>query len=145
MPTTQSPAQPDLASAEDRLYQFTRAIVGATRTASVSQLQRRLGISYSHAGSLVERMVREGVITAANARGLRQDVQAALAPSHQVQALLDTLRAIVMETMDFSPARRYDESYLPGKLIEQAQAALAPFGAQVAPVLPSQPLEEVPA
>ena len=114
MPTTQSPAQPDLASAEDRLYQFARAIVGATRTA-------------------------------ANARGLRQDVQAALAPSPQVQALLDTLRAIVMETMDFSPARRYDESYLPGKLIEQAQAALAPFGAQVAPVLPSQPVEEVPA
>jgi hypothetical protein len=113
VPTTQSPAQPDLASAEDRLYQFARAIVGATRTA--------------------------------NARGLRQDVQAALAPSPQVQALLDTLRAIVMETMDFSPARRYDESYLPGKLIEQAQAALAPFGAQVAPVLPSQPVEEVPA
>ena len=50
-----------------------------------------------------------------------------------------------METMDFSPARRYDESYLPGKLIEQAQAALAPFGAQVAPVLPSQPVEAVPA
>ena len=114
MPTTQSPAQPDLASAEDRLYQFARAIVGATRTA-------------------------------ANARGLRQDVQAALAPSPQVQVLLDTLRAIVMETMDFSPACRYDESYLPGKLIEQAQAALAPFGAQVAPVLPSQPVEAVPA
>ena len=113
MPTTQSPEQPDLASAEDRLYQFASAIVGATRTA--------------------------------NARGLRQDVQAALAPSPQVQALLDTLRAIVMETMDFSPACRYDESYLPGKLIEQAQAALAPFGAQVAPVLPSQPVEEVPA
>ena len=40
-------------------------------------------------------------------------------------ALIAALRAIVLETMDFSPVRpRSSDSYLPAGLIEAAQVAL---------------------
>lgn len=49
-------------------------------------------------------------------------------------ALLGTLACIVLETMDYSPARRISaDSYLPPTLVEQAQQALAAYGRRIQP------------
>jgi S-DNA-T family DNA segregation ATPase FtsK/SpoIIIE len=44
----------------------------ATSKASTSYIQRRLGIGYNRAASLIERMEKEGVISAANHAGKRE-------------------------------------------------------------------------
>lgn len=47
-------------------------------------------------------------------------------------ALIAILTRIVMETMDYPPARPYDpESHLPANLIEDAQRVLNEYGARV--------------
>ncbi|GAA4657672.1 hypothetical protein GCM10023262_00880 [Bartonella pachyuromydis] len=51
---------------EDNFYSQTVAIVLRDRKVSTSYIQRRLGIGYNHAASLIERMEAEGVISAAN-------------------------------------------------------------------------------
>jgi len=44
-------------------------------------------------------------------------------------ALIAALQSIVLETMPYPPVRPYSsESYLPEKLVEQAQQALAAYG-----------------
>jgi len=49
-------------------------------------------------------------------------------------ALLGTLACIVLETMDYSPAQRIDaDSYLPERLIAQAQQALSGYGLSINP------------
>ena len=49
------------------------------------------------------------------------------------QQLINALRAIVLETMDFAPQRHHDsDSFLPVPLIDAAQAALAQYDAQIA-------------
>ena len=61
------------------LYDQAVAVVTRDRKASTSYIQRRLQIGYNRAASLIERMEREGVVTAANHAGKR-DILAAPPP-----------------------------------------------------------------
>ncbi|MFN0219856.1 MAG: DNA translocase FtsK 4TM domain-containing protein [Hyphomicrobium sp.] len=54
------------------LFDRAVAIVMRDRKASTSYLQRRLSIGYNRAADLIERMEREGMITAANTVGKRE-------------------------------------------------------------------------
>jgi S-DNA-T family DNA segregation ATPase FtsK/SpoIIIE len=53
------------------LYDQAVAVVTRDRKASTSYIQRRLQIGYNRAASLIERMEKEGVVTAANHAGKR--------------------------------------------------------------------------
>ena len=55
----------------NELYDQAVAVVTRDRKASTSYIQRRLQIGYNRAASLIERMEREGVVTAANHAGKR--------------------------------------------------------------------------
>ncbi len=55
----------------DDLYDQAVAVVTRDRKASTSYIQRRLQIGYNRAASLIEKMEREGVVTAANHAGKR--------------------------------------------------------------------------
>jgi S-DNA-T family DNA segregation ATPase FtsK/SpoIIIE len=59
-------------SSGDELYDQAVATVLRDRKASTSYVQRRLGIGYNRAASLVERMEKEGLIGAANHAGKRE-------------------------------------------------------------------------
>jgi S-DNA-T family DNA segregation ATPase FtsK/SpoIIIE len=63
----------------DELYDRAVAVVTRDRKASTSYIQRRLQIGYNRAASLMEKMEREGVVTAANHAGKR-DILAAPPP-----------------------------------------------------------------
>ncbi|HXG78981.1 MAG TPA: DNA translocase FtsK [Methyloceanibacter sp.] len=56
----------------NELYDQAVAIVLRDRKASTSYVQRRLGIGYNRAASLIERMEKEGLISAANHAGKRE-------------------------------------------------------------------------
>ena len=56
----------------DDLYDRAVAIVLRDQKASTSYLQRRLGIGYNRAADLIERMEREGVVSAPGHQGRRQ-------------------------------------------------------------------------
>lgn len=50
------------------------------------------------------------------------------------QGLLDALRAMVIEAMDYPPQRpQGDDSHLPAHMVEQGQQALALYGKRVRP------------
>jgi S-DNA-T family DNA segregation ATPase FtsK/SpoIIIE len=66
-------------SSGDDLYDRAVAVVTRDRKASTSYIQRRLQIGYNRAASLMEKMEREGVVTAANHAGKR-DILAAPPP-----------------------------------------------------------------
>jgi S-DNA-T family DNA segregation ATPase FtsK/SpoIIIE len=55
----------------DELFDRAVAIVQRDRKASTSYLQRRLQVGYNRAAGLVERMEKEGIISAANHAGKR--------------------------------------------------------------------------
>jgi S-DNA-T family DNA segregation ATPase FtsK/SpoIIIE len=55
----------------DDLYDQAVAVVTRDRKASTSYIQRRLQIGYNRAASLMEKMEREGVVSAANHAGKR--------------------------------------------------------------------------
>jgi S-DNA-T family DNA segregation ATPase FtsK/SpoIIIE len=57
---------------EDDLYDMAVAIVLRDRKASTSYIQRRLSIGYNRAADLIERMEREGLISAASSTGKRE-------------------------------------------------------------------------
>jgi S-DNA-T family DNA segregation ATPase FtsK/SpoIIIE len=57
---------------DNELYDQAVAIVLRDRKASTSYVQRRLGIGYNRAATLVERMESEGLIGAANHAGKRE-------------------------------------------------------------------------
>ena len=59
-------------ASESDLYDRAIAIVLRDRKPTVSYLQRRLSIGYNRAADLIERMEREGVISAPNAQGKRE-------------------------------------------------------------------------
>ena len=65
------PSSPATASAED-LFDRAVAIVHRDGKASTSYLQRRLGIGYNRAADLIERMEREGLISAPDSVGRRR-------------------------------------------------------------------------
>ncbi|MFT3732648.1 MAG: DNA translocase FtsK 4TM domain-containing protein [Hyphomicrobium sp.] len=59
-------------ASDDDLYDRAVAIVLRDGKASTSYLQRRLSIGYNRAADLIERMEREGLISAANSVGKRE-------------------------------------------------------------------------
>jgi S-DNA-T family DNA segregation ATPase FtsK/SpoIIIE len=56
----------------DELYDQAVAVVLRDRKVSTSYVQRRLGIGYNRAATLIERMENEGLIGAANHAGKRE-------------------------------------------------------------------------
>ncbi|WP_086471428.1 DNA translocase FtsK [Devosia lucknowensis] len=56
----------------DELYDKAVHVVLTDKKASTSYVQRRLGVGYNKAATLIERMEREGVISAANHAGKRE-------------------------------------------------------------------------
>ena len=56
----------------NNLYDQAVAVVTRDRKASTSYIQRRLQIGYNRAASLIERMEKEGVVSAANHAGKRE-------------------------------------------------------------------------
>ena len=71
-------------SSGDDLYDQAVAVVLRDRKVSTSYIQRRLGIGYNRAATLIERMENEGLIGSANHAGKREilvgDDEAAAAP-----------------------------------------------------------------
>ena len=57
---------------KDDLYEQAVAIVRNDKKASTSYIQRRLGIGYNKAASIIERMENEGVVTPADHVGRRE-------------------------------------------------------------------------
>lgn len=62
----------DYAGSGDELYDKAVHVVLTDKKASTSYVQRRLAIGYNKAATLIERMEREGVISAANHAGKRE-------------------------------------------------------------------------
>ena len=56
----------------DELYDKAVHIVLTDKKASTSYVQRRLGVGYNKAATLIERMEQEGVISPANHAGKRE-------------------------------------------------------------------------
>ncbi|WP_310649477.1 DNA translocase FtsK, partial [Candidatus Liberibacter sp.] len=56
----------------DDLYEQAVAVVLRDKKASTSYIQRRLGIGYNRAASLIERMEEEGVVSPASSTGKRE-------------------------------------------------------------------------
>ncbi len=56
----------------DDLYDQAVAVVLRDGKASTSYIQRRLGIGYNRAASLIERMEKEGIVGPANHAGKRE-------------------------------------------------------------------------
>ena len=71
VPSTDDIASGERQPAEGDLYDRAVAIVLRDRKASTSYIQRRLSIGYNRAADIIERMEREGLVTAANAVGKR--------------------------------------------------------------------------
>lgn len=59
-------------NSKDDLYEQAVSIVRSDKKASTSYIQRRLGVGYNKAASLIERMENEGVITPADHVGRRE-------------------------------------------------------------------------
>ncbi len=63
----------------DDLYDKALAVVARDKKASTSYIQRRLQIGYNRAASLIERMEKDGVVSAPNHKGVRE----VLLPDHE--------------------------------------------------------------
>lgn len=59
-------------SSGDELYDQAVAVVARDRKASTSYIQRQLSIGYNRAANIIEKMEREGVVSAANHVGKRE-------------------------------------------------------------------------
>ena len=68
----EGPAGTDALASSNDLYDQAVAVVLRDRKVSTSYIQRRLGIGYNRAASLIERMEQEGLIGAANHAGKRE-------------------------------------------------------------------------
>ena len=66
------PAGTDALAESNDIYDQAVAVVLRDRKVSTSYIQRRLGIGYNRAASLIERMEQEGLIGAANHAGKRE-------------------------------------------------------------------------
>ena len=62
----------DEKSSGDELYDKAVAVVARDRKASTSYIQRQLQIGYNRAANIIEKMEREGVVSAANRVGKRE-------------------------------------------------------------------------
>jgi S-DNA-T family DNA segregation ATPase FtsK/SpoIIIE len=63
----------------DEMYDAAVRIVTETGKASISYVQRRLQVGYNRAARMIECMEREGVVSSADHRGVRE----VLAQSHE--------------------------------------------------------------
>ncbi|AGK59640.1 cell division protein FtsK/SpoIIIE [Hyphomicrobium denitrificans 1NES1] len=72
VPPPSEPAHGGSGTGEEDLYDRAVAIVMRDGKASTSYIQRRLSIGYNRAADLIERMEREGLISAANGVGKRE-------------------------------------------------------------------------
>jgi hypothetical protein len=59
-------------SKEDQLYRRALEVLQATKRASTSHLQRRMGIGYNHAARLIDLLEERGVIGPAKGAGPRE-------------------------------------------------------------------------
>ena len=59
-------------NSKDDLYEQAVSIVRNDKKASTSYIQRRLGIGYNKAASIIERMEAEGVVSPADHVGRRE-------------------------------------------------------------------------
>jgi DNA segregation ATPase FtsK/SpoIIIE, S-DNA-T family len=66
------PGAPGIESSGDDLYDQAVAVILRDKKVSTSYVQRRLQVGYNKAASLIERMEKEGLISAANATGKRE-------------------------------------------------------------------------
>lgn len=71
VPVSETIASGERNVSEGDLYDRAVAIVLRDRKASTSYIQRRLSIGYNRAADIIERMEREGLVSAANAVGKR--------------------------------------------------------------------------
>ncbi len=71
-PYSDTGASGDGENASNDIYDKAVAIVARDRKASTSYLQRRLSLGYNRAASLIERMERDGMISAPNHAGKRE-------------------------------------------------------------------------
>lgn len=71
-PTSNEGASPANEASGESLYDRAVALVLRDKKASTSYVQRRLSIGYNRAADLIERMEREGLISAPNATGRRE-------------------------------------------------------------------------
>ncbi|MBN9309069.1 DNA translocase FtsK, partial [Devosia sp.] len=62
----------DFGGSGDELYDKAVNVVLTDKKVSTSYIQRRLAVGYNKAATLIERMEREGVISAANHAGKRE-------------------------------------------------------------------------
>ena len=70
--STNTPAAGMEGGSGDELYDQAVAVVLRDKKVSTSYVQRRLQVGYNKAASLIERMEKEGLISAANATGKRE-------------------------------------------------------------------------
>jgi S-DNA-T family DNA segregation ATPase FtsK/SpoIIIE len=56
----------------DEKYDQAVHIVAQTRKATISYLQRRLGVGYNKAAKMIERMEKEGIVSAPDAKKIRE-------------------------------------------------------------------------
>jgi S-DNA-T family DNA segregation ATPase FtsK/SpoIIIE len=56
----------------DELYSEARNVIYSDRKTSISYLQRKLQIGYNRSARLIEQLENEGVLSAANSKGIRE-------------------------------------------------------------------------
>ena len=81
-------------SPEDDLYERAVAIVRRERKASTSYLQRRLLVGYNRAADLMERMEREGIVSAPGHRSQRQVLLGSPGNAKEATVLFRVLRTL---------------------------------------------------
>ena len=57
---------------DENLYEVAKDVVITSGRPTISYLQRRLGVGYNKAATLMERMERDGVVTRPGRNGLRE-------------------------------------------------------------------------
>ncbi len=61
----------EIPDGEDPLYQDVVRVIGETRRATISAVQRKFKVGYNRAARLIDRMEQEGLVTAPNSNGVR--------------------------------------------------------------------------
>jgi len=67
-----SGAQRDTFEELDELYEEAKGVVMSDRKTSISYLQRKLQIGYNRSARIIEQLEHEGVLSSANAKGVRE-------------------------------------------------------------------------
>ena len=65
-PRSDEDGEPEEEEVNDEMYEQAVRLVLETRQASISMIQRRLRIGYNRAARMIERMERDGMVSAAD-------------------------------------------------------------------------------